>query len=134
MVQLQWFGHYGPSAHILWSHEWENICHFSLANTSKVSWWRLFNLSDSNLNSASSFIIPIMSNWNGPAAVDHNEQLEWSSCSGLGIMVPVLTYFGLTSGKTYATFPWPTHQKSAGGDCSTFQIPISTVHHHSSYP
>eukprot|EP00956_Cyclotella_meneghiniana_P039053 scaffold164706_cov39-Cyclotella_meneghiniana.AAC.1 len=71
MVQLQRFEHYGPSAHILWSDEWGQKQHVPSTNTnmSKASWWSPFHLSDSNLNSASSFIIPIMSNWNGLAAV-----------------------------------------------------------------
>ena len=86
----------------------ENMCHFPLANTSKVSWWRRLNLMlDSNLNSASSFIIPIMSNWNGPDSV------VWALWSQRSHTLVSLV------GKTCATFPWPTHQKWAGGDGST---------------
>ena len=39
-------------------------------NASKACCWWCFHLLESNPNSASSFIIPIMSHWNGPAAVD----------------------------------------------------------------
>ena len=47
----------------------------SSSSTGKVSWWRCLHQLDSNLNSASSFIILIMSHWSGPAAV------VWPLCS-----------------------------------------------------
>eukprot|EP00956_Cyclotella_meneghiniana_P014208 scaffold21222_cov69-Cyclotella_meneghiniana.AAC.1 len=47
----------------------DRIATLNTINDSKVSLWRCFHLFDSNLNSASSFIIPIRSHWNGPAAV-----------------------------------------------------------------
>ena len=141
MVQLKWFGHYGPIACILWYERMGQICHcvhcqhhkselvemlpvdrfqsrqciiihhthneslewssssgwgvmvqllayfgmkgwdryatLSTANTAKVGWWRCFQWMDSNLDSASSFIIPIMSHWNGPAQV---VGALWSNC------------------------------------------------------
>eukprot|EP00956_Cyclotella_meneghiniana_P008035 scaffold10711_cov73-Cyclotella_meneghiniana.AAC.1 len=51
--------------------------HFVPADTSKVSKWRCFHISDSNLNSVSSFIIPIRSHLNGPAAMGWT---LWSKC------------------------------------------------------
>ena len=49
----------------------------------------------------------------------HNDLLEWSGCSGLGVMDSVLTYFGGKSGDTNDTLSLPTPQMSAGADAST---------------
>ena len=56
---------------------WGKYATASTASTTKVSWWRCFQWIDSNLDSASSFIIPIMSPWNGPAQV---VWALWSNC------------------------------------------------------
>ena len=53
---------------LVWGEEY-NYSTISPSDTWKVSWWRCLHHLDSNLNSASSFIIPIMSHWSGPAAV-----------------------------------------------------------------
>ena len=61
----------------------------------------------------------------------HNKSLEWSSFIGLGMMLPVLAFFGMKSGYRIATLTPPVTQKWDYGDASTGLIPISPLHHHS---
>ena len=60
------------------THIYATLSFVPCANTSKVSWWRCFQWLDSNLNSASSFIVFIMRHWSGPAAL---VCALWSQCS-----------------------------------------------------
>ena len=144
----------------------------------------------STLNSASPFIIPIVSHWNGPAAVDwvlwshclqtmlrkvgtkillclrhntplkdiilemlplvrfqsqqciiihhtHNESLEWSSCSGFSVMVPLLADYVEKSGERILLCPSHTNTPP---NLPLEMVPLvrlqdqqCIVHHHSSY-
>eukprot|EP00956_Cyclotella_meneghiniana_P011902 scaffold16743_cov76-Cyclotella_meneghiniana.AAC.1 len=92
MVQLQWFGRYGVSAHRLWYEKGRRDRHFFPLECLKSQLVEMFSLVRFQ---SQQFII---------IHHTHKESLEWSSCSGLGVMVSVLTDFGMKRGDEIATF------------------------------
>ena len=91
MVQLKWLGRYGQVACILWYERLGQICHFVHCQHRKS---RLVEM------------LPVDGFQSGQCIIihhTHNESLEWSSSSGLGIMVQLLAYFGMKGLGKYAT-------------------------------
>ena len=108
MVWLQWFGHYGLSAHILWWEKWgKQMPHLRPFQHLKCQPVQMLPLVRFHYQQ---YII---------IQYTHNDLLEWSGCSGFGIMDSLLTYFGGKSGDTNATLSLPTPQMSSGADAST---------------